>query len=99
MAPRYANEPGALSMNSLDEPVVILTVLVVLSFLFLLCLAKGCLSEREQTGVWVVFAVLFFSLCSLLVRSDTQRGKVNHARDALPVVDTKQRRHSEKSIH
>jgi hypothetical protein len=79
MAARYTNEPGALSMNVLDEPVVALMVLVVVGFLFLLCLSKGSLSEREQTGVWVVFTLLFFSLCSLLVRSDTQRGKANHA--------------------
>src|SRR5258708_33460982 len=38
MAPRQANEPGALSMNVVDEPVVVLTVLVVVSFSFLLCL-------------------------------------------------------------
>ncbi len=77
-------------MNVVDEPVVVLTVLVVVSFSFLLCLPRGSLSEGEQTGVWVVFTVLFFSLCNLPVRSDTQRGNANHT------VDTKQTSRSEK---
>jgi hypothetical protein len=81
---RYANEPGALSMNVLGEPAGVLMVLVVVSFLFLLCLSKSSLSEREQTVVWFLFTVLFFSLCSLLVRSDKQRGKVNPAEMPLP---------------
>ena len=60
----------------------LLAVFVVVGFLFLLGLAKGRLSERQQTLVWVVLTVVFFSLCSALVRSTAEA--------APALVDTKQ---------
>lgn len=57
-------QPGAMF--------ALLAVFVVVGFLFLLGLAKGRLSERQQTLVWVVLTVFFFSLCSVLVRSTAE---------------------------
>jgi Ca2+/Na+ antiporter len=99
MAARYTNGQSAPEMNVSTESAVELSVLVVVSFLFLLCLAKGSLSEWQQTRVWVLYAVLFFSLCRLLVRSETERQKSHQSEDAAPVVGTKQPSHSNQSIH
>lgn len=52
--------------------VALLTAFVVIAFLFLLCVAKGSLSERQQMGMWVVLTVLFFAVCSVLVRSSAE---------------------------
>ena len=71
---KVPEEPGAA--------VALLVVFVIVSFVFLLCLAKGCLSERQQTGVWVIFTVLFFSVCSVLVRG-------TRASNAPAPIDTK----------
>ncbi len=60
----------------------LLAVFVVVGFLFLLGLAKGRLSERQQTLIWVVLTVVFFSFCSVLVRSNAEA--------APSLVDTKQ---------
>ena len=64
---------AALNMHVPEEPAAagaLLAVFVVIVFSFLLCLTKGYLSERQQTGAWAVLAVLFFSLCSVLVRGN-----------------------------
>ena len=59
-------------MNVPEEPggaaVAALFVFVFIGFLFLLCLARGCLSERQQTGNWGLWTVLFFSVCSVMAR-------------------------------
>ena len=82
---------GALDMDVPEEPqaaVAVLAVFAIIGFLFLLCLTKGCLSERQQTRVWVGFAVLFFSLCSVLVRGNA--GSQAHQAGHGPApVDTK----------
>ena len=57
-------QPGAMF--------ALLAVFVVVGFLFLLGLAKGRLSNRQQTVAWVAAAVLFFSLCSVLVRGNAE---------------------------
>ena len=44
-------------------------ILVVLTFSFLVFLARGSWSPRQQTGAWLLFGVLFFSVCSLLFRN------------------------------
>lgn len=67
-------QPGAMF--------ALLAVFVVVGFLFLLGLAKGRLSERQQTLVWVALTVFFFSLCSVLVRSTAEA--------APALVDAKQ---------
>ena len=81
---------AALDMDVPEEPeaaVAALVVFVLVGFLFLLCLVKGCLSERQQTGVWIAFAVLFFSLCSVVVRgTESQAHQAGHA---PALVDTK----------
>jgi len=81
---------AAFDMDVPEEPlaVAVLAVFVVIGFLFLLCLGKGCLPERRQTRVWIVFAVWFFSLCHVLIRANTE----SRARqtDRAPVqADTK----------
>ena len=57
----------------------LLAVFAVVGFLFLLGLAKGRLSERQQTLVWVVLTVFFFSLCSVLVRSNAETREMGEA--------------------
>jgi hypothetical protein len=65
---------GRLDMTVSEEPAAVaaLAAFAAIGFLLLLCLAKGSLSERQQTGVWVAWTVLFFSVCSVLVRSSTE---------------------------
>jgi hypothetical protein len=75
-------EPGAMF--------ALVAVFVVVGFLFLLGLAKGRLSERQQTLVWVVLTVVFFSLCSVLVRNAATQA-VQGQREAPSLVDANQR--------
>jgi hypothetical protein len=75
-------QPGAMF--------ALLAVFVVIGFLFLLGLAKGRLSERQQTVAWVLFTVLFFSVCSMLVRGNAQAQTAHGVKDATPLVDAKQ---------
>ena len=65
---------AALDMDVPEDPAAVaaLAALVVIGFVLLLCLVKGSLSERQQTGVWVAWTVLFFSVCSMLVRSSAE---------------------------
>ena len=72
-------QPGAMF--------ALLTVFVVVAFLFLLGLAKGRLSERQQTLAWVAFTVLFFSVCSVLVRSTAETGAAEGVREVPSLVD------------
>ena len=72
-------QPGAMF--------ALLAVFVVVAFLFLLALAKGRLSERQQTVTWVVLTVLFFSLCSVLVRRTAATGAAQVVREAPSLVD------------
>jgi hypothetical protein len=56
----------------LPEPAAVLvSILVIATFIFLLRLARGSLSERQQTAGWIVFGILFFSVCSFFFRSQT----------------------------
>jgi len=68
----------------------LLAVFVVVGFLFLLGLAKGRLSERQQTVAWVAFTVLFFSVCSVLVRGNAQAQTAHGVRDARSLVEAQQ---------
>ncbi len=43
-------------------------VLAAAIFLFLIILRKGGLSERQQTGAWIAFTILFFAVCGQLAR-------------------------------
>ena len=70
-------QPGAM--------LALLAVFVVVGFLFLLALAKGRLSEKQQTVAWVVFTVLFFSVCSVLVGGNAQTSSAQPVRDAVEV--------------
>ena len=72
-------QPGAIF--------ALLAVFVVVGFLFLLGLAKGRLSERQQTVAWVLFTVLFFSVCSVLVRGNAQTSSAQPVRDATSLVE------------
>ena len=72
-------QPGAMF--------ALLAVFVVVGFLFLLGLAKGRLSERQQTVAWVLFTVLFFSVCSVLVRGSAQTSSTQPVRDATSLVE------------
>lgn len=72
-------QPGAMF--------ALLAVFVVVGFLFLLGLAKGRLSERQQTVAWVVFTFLFFSVCSVLVRGNAQTAAAQPVRDATSLVE------------
>ena len=72
-------QPGAMF--------ALLEVFVVVAFLFLLGLAKGRLSERQQTVTWVALTVLFFSLCSVLVRNTAEAGAAQGVREAPSLVD------------
>jgi hypothetical protein len=75
-------QPGAMF--------ALLAVFVVVGFLFLLGIAKGRLSERQQTVAWVVFTVLFFSVCSVLVRGNAQTSPGQGVRDANSRVEVNQ---------
>jgi hypothetical protein len=46
-----------------DPGALLVAILVVLTFVFLCVLARACLSERHKIGAWIVFGVLFFSVC------------------------------------
>ncbi len=72
-------QPGAM--------VALLAVFVVVGFLFLLGLAKGRLSERQQTAAWVLFTVLFFSLCSVLVRGNAATTPARAVTETPTLVD------------
>lgn len=67
--------------------VALLAVFVVVGFLFLLGLAKGRLSERQQTVAWVLFTVLFFSVCGMLVRGNAQSQTAHGVKDATSLVE------------
>jgi len=75
-------EPGAMF--------ALLAVFVVVGFLFLLGIAKGRMSERQQTVAWVLFTVLFFSVCSLLVRGNAQTQTPRAVNDATSLIDANQ---------
>jgi hypothetical protein len=61
-------------MDTFDEPggALFLAFFVVAGFLLLGSLVSGRLSEGRQTIVWLLFALLFFSVCSMLMRSDAR---------------------------
>ena len=75
-------QPGAMF--------ALLAIFVVVGFLFLLGLAKGRLSDRQQTIAWVAFTVLFFSLCSVLVRGNAQTTAAHGVRETPSQVDANQ---------
>jgi len=53
----------------LPEPAAVLvSLLVIVTFLFLIRLARGSMSERQQTAGWIVFGIVFFSVCSVFFR-------------------------------
>jgi hypothetical protein len=82
---RRRRRTRAFDMDVPEEPgaaFALLAVFVVVGFLFLLCLAKGVLSERQQTVGWFVLTVLFFSLCNALVRSNV-RTRTQHVKQAV----------------
>ena len=68
----------------------LLAVFVVVGFLFLLGIAKGRLSERQQTVAWVLFTVLFFSVCSMLVRGNAQAQTAHGVKDPTSLVEANQ---------
>jgi len=47
---------------------LLITVLVTSVFLFLVALLRGVFSERQKTGIWIVFAIVFFGICRVLLR-------------------------------
>jgi len=73
-------QPGAMF--------ALLAVFVVVGFLFLLGLAKGRLSNRQQTVAWVAFTVLFFSLCSVFVRGNAETTATQGVSMTPSLVDT-----------
>jgi uncharacterized protein YhhL (DUF1145 family) len=71
-------------MDVPEEPaaaIVLMAIFIVLIFSFLLALAKGWLSAAQQRGGWAILAVLFFSLCSVLIKDDpkTRAHRVGHS--------------------
>jgi hypothetical protein len=72
-------------MDIPPEPAAVLgSILVVVMFAVLLFLQRQSLSNRQQTGIWVVFTILFFSVCSLFFRDTPnlvggERAPVIHA--------------------
>ena len=46
---------------------LLITALVIGVFLFLVSLLRGVFSEKQQTGIWIVFAILFFGICRALL--------------------------------
>lgn len=74
-------------MDIPEEPgAVLVSILVISMFLFLLVLQRGSLSERQQTCVWVVFTILFFSICNMFVHGSARTGLVESAGTASPAV-------------
>jgi len=61
------------------------SILLVITFIFLLSLARGFLSERQQGGAWLLFGILFFSVCILLFRN-TGLGTAGPRNTESPVV-------------
>ena len=69
----------------IPEPAaVFVSVLTIVTFLFLFRLTRGPVSERQQTAGWVVFGVVFFSLCGLLFRN--QSFAANHPQPPSAVL-------------
>jgi len=64
----------------------LLAVFVVVGFSFLVGLAKGRLSDHQQTIAWVAFTALFFSLCSVLVRGNAHRPRAIETRATAAAV-------------
>ena len=79
-------------MDIPEEPgAVVVSILVIVISLFLLVLQRGSLSERQQTGVWVVFTILFFLICNVLVRGNARAGLVTGTRtDPSGMADIRQ---------
>ena len=46
-----------------------IAILAILTFLTLFVFEKQALSERQRTGIWLTFTVLFFSICNAFVHS------------------------------
>jgi predicted permease len=63
-----------LNMEIPETAAILLSLLVIVTFVFLLGLARGFLSERQQTAGWIIFGVVFFSLCSVFFRSSNLPG-------------------------
>ena len=62
-------------MDIPEEPgAFLVSILVIAMFLFLFALQRWSLSERQQTGVWIVFTIFLFSICSLFFRGGAQAG-------------------------
>jgi uncharacterized membrane protein len=78
----FPEQPGAMF--------ALLAVFVFVGFLFLLVIAKGRLSERQETVAWVAFTVLFFSVCSVLVRGNAQAQTAHRVNDPTSLVDGNQ---------
>jgi hypothetical protein len=71
-----ANRSDIAGMKIPDEPgAVLIAAFVVLLFLFLFVLQRGALSQRQQTGIWIVFTFLFFAICSAFVHSGAPDGR------------------------
>jgi hypothetical protein len=70
-----------------EEPgAVLVSLLVIVMSLLLISSGRGTLSEKKQTGVWIVFAILFFSVCSLFFRGNAEAGPAVPGPAGSPVV-------------
>jgi hypothetical protein len=71
-----------------ETAAILLSLLVIVTFVFLLGLAKGSLSERQQTAGWIIFGVVFFSVCSVFFRSSNPRGIARPQPNSSVVIDS-----------
>ena len=67
-----------------EHGAALVSILVVVMCLFWLALQRWSLSERQQTGIWVVFTILFFSICNLFLHG-SQTGVLSHDRAGVAI--------------
>ena len=77
-----------LNMEIPETATILVSLLVIVTFVFLLGLARGSLTEGQQTAGWIIFGVVFFSVCSLFLEARTPRGIAQPQPNSSVVIDS-----------
>jgi hypothetical protein len=80
----------AMDIYAESEALLVLA-LVILVFLFLSISERRSFSERQQTGLWITLAIVFFSVCSLLFSGNSRIASApSDQSDPSALVDRRQ---------
>jgi hypothetical protein len=79
---------GLFDMEVLEPAAILASILAMVSFLFLFTLARGLLSDRQQTGAWIAYSIVFFSVFTLLFRNADAGAVARRPLTSPAVIDT-----------